>query len=1405
MKTHHLTKLITFSLLALTLSITGCSKKKTPIPLFPLALMGSETDSSTTPTGSDGKDTAKPSDSNGVPLPEASTPNIPAISTVTPTTDSNKDGSSDTEVANPTDGNGSSDTAVATHGPAKITGKITPADDGSVVCTNPPTNNEPAGCKPAIDLSQVTVKLMGVVDGQEVVIATTKLDANGNYTFDVPDLANGTYRVISDSGNGLDRAYKDFEFTYSPTDTDGVTSVSVAGITAPRSVQEVATHGPANITGKITPSINGSVVCTNPPENTLPAGCVAEQGTAVDLTKVEVKLVQNVDGKEVVVATTHPDANGNYAFNLSDLNNGAYRVLTNAGDGLNYVYQDFTFTHDPTAGGTNNVALNDMLAERLYYTNGAAVISGGVGTPGFSGDVNIAAGALSGVTVSLKDSEGNVIKTTTTDADGKYAFCFNAGASCPAGGAIVATNLENGNYTVSVNGSTKEAEGRTFSDVNLPVPFSFSGNDQSVVSTVTAPSAALSWDAATSSSLSVTYTINNAAVAGDSTTGYTVKIKDSAGGVIATGTRDGAGNITLTASNVPAGNYTVEVTAVGNAPYTSSFNFVPQSAGGVKDLGTSMVNVVPLASKVVGTIQGPGGSPAVVPGAVVNFKPASIQPPSSLLYLLSLPDDDTQTVNLRNAAKLWLSQANTAVAACATENFSASCVVAAQGSGPWNYASWSNKVYDVNGTQLSFNAMAGKWDYYISAPGYENSTVNVATGGQPMVLNGQEVTVPAITMTTSDKRSQIKGSVAVLDLVTNTNVTGLFAVMLGNVDSNDNPVAHITTTANGQFAYDGNSKVVSLANFNTDLNGDGIVNDTDKIMYAIGAYKAGTATSLSASLVACEGTTCSVDKTGGFYNFKQSSYQVVIVDPLGHILTTPKQADNGSVATNTYTDGNAILDLANIPVPHQARRSISGTVTDAISTAAVSGATVTLGTFGANNVFQANVRRDCSAGDPADTVQCTMPTTRSSGNDQVVPSVTTNASGQYTINNVNPGNYVLKISQNGIDTYVNVTVTSTGNAVVNAQVITSTGRGNLTGNIKKTTANGVLVNFTETYSLEIVHPNFGTRPTAGVQPASLVSGMTTSTNTPNYSVFSINAGSWKVRFVSAGYVTVEGLVNIQANATTTLDIVTMVPGYQPPATISGRALSAMTNLGVGGLTVRVREGINVTSGPYVGGSAVTAADGSYALANIPAGNYTLEVTGDCTTTYRTVVSAGPDTPPNQNIIVSPILGADEVRVVVVWGASPRDVDSHLEYGNSACRKADGKKCQVVWNDRCHLGSGTCKNGAGEGNPTWDAALDVDDTTSYGPETITLKGTFWNAPIVSRRGYSLYNWSNETTLGNSQAKVMVLKSTGVVRTYVVSSSQTNRWWQIFCLTANKSIVDVGQAGCDASSFWNAPSN
>lgn len=1194
------------------------------------------------------------------------------------------------------------------------------------------------------------------------------------------------------------------------TATTSTSETNSTGTTA--SVQEVANHGQATISGTL-----NATDCKNASNVTIP--CSSDAG--LDLTQVTIQLI---DSQGNVIGTTKPNADGTYSFNIADLTNGDYRVLINSGNGLNYAYQDLNFTFNPVNANANNITGVDLSSTRLYLTSGPATITGTATTPGFkdqSGSVIVAAGPMPvGTTVQLKDANGNVIATTTTNASGVYTFNQ--------------ANLPNGNYSITVLGSGQSSGGQPFTDTSsaVPIQFSFAGNNPATPTLVTIPGLSSAWNPASSAVANITnWGIANVAISGSDLSGFTVNLKDANGNIVGTTTTDAAGKYSFS-QTLSSGVYSVEISKAGFLTSSTSFSFTANPTGSATSVTQSggFNKVVPRPSNVTGQVTASGVSR--IEGASINFRPDSTQPPSNLLYLATGSDD-----RLRNLTSLWMREACIAIAAnacynaCAAGGFQPACVATNQGAGPWTYTTYANKVYEVSGNNVMFTAVAGKWSYFISAPGYIDSAVNVIT------LNGQDVNAAPVVLTPSTHRAQIAGQTVVADtLVSGTRnsygaalpgytqqsgVPGLFAIMLGNSDSSGNSIAHITTTsASGAYAFDGNSRVVSLPSSSTLCNIPSLVGavvagqtslsgqacndaaDSLRVAYAISQYatasalSAAPATIVSNSVLAttpvCFGSNCP-----GGYQFRGGSYNVIITDPLKHMVPT----STGALVNSGTVTLNGLLTVTST-VAHLPRRQITGTITDAISTGALNGATIELGRdtdSDPNTITWGPVRRDPD----------TISGSRLGATDIQVPSVSTNASGQYTIDNVDPGTYVIRVTRPGYVTeLISVTVPSTGSpTVVNVQIVVDGPKGNLSGRI--VIAGGAA--FTGTYTLEIVNPTAGTRPTSGVAPASLSSGTSAFTNVPNYSVFSINPGQWKVKFASAGYVPVEGIVTIQPSATTNFDIVTMIPGSQAPASISGRLLNALNNQAIAtGLTVRIRPGIGVTSGPYALdssnatiGAVTSAADGSYVIPNVPAGNYTIEISGTgFVTTYETVISAGANSA-NQNILVSPSLAADEVRIVLSWNATPRDVDSHLEYGEGSTTR----KNQVVWNDKCRnpgVSNAVTKSPAQCGSE--DLTLDIDVVNGYGPETVTMKGTVWTSPTVTRLGYSLYNWSNEAALSTSGSTVKVYKSTGLVRTYNSGPGQAGRWWQIFCFDkATKNITDVGQAGCSASSFFNAAQN
>ncbi|MCE9500071.1 MAG: Cna protein B-type domain protein [Leptospira sp.] len=1089
------------------------------------------------------------------------------------------------------------------------------------------------------------------------------------------------------------------------TDSNGVPLPASTAPTGSTS-QEVPTSGSAQVTGSIEVDSGGANVNTdNDPSND------------IDLSTIQVQLVAP-DG--TVVATTNMNALGEYIFNVPDLSNDTYRVLINSGLGVNYAYQDFNFTFNPTAGPSTPVSIPTMQAERLFYTSGAAEISGVVNTPGYNNLVSVPAGGLAGVTVQLVDKDGNVAATRTTDSSGNYSFSL--------------VNLPNGNYFIVVLGSSISQNSRSFVDQTIPVRFTFEGNNPVVATVLSVSDASLAWDAASSSAGQISGTVSNAAIpSGDTSVSFTVTLKDASGDIIASTSPDSSGNYSFNQS-LSNGVYYVEVTRTNFLTATVSFLFASHPSGGsnVKNISVAAINVVPRPSNISGTVT--DGVITPVPGAVINFRPDKTMTPVQLAYMLAGSDD-----RLRNLAGMWIREV------CPAWNGTApgiaQCIGTTAGkcngtsAAYCNYQTYQNKVYEVSGSNVVFAAAAGIWQYYISAPGYSSSSTSSIT------LNGSDITASSILMSPSTHRTQIAGSAIVLDNLVNgtkkayqgaipgytnasTSLPGLFVVILGNNDTAGNPVAHITiTNGTGAFVFDGNSKVISLPSL--------LANDTQRVGYAIQNF-ASAATLSSAGSVSGSSTGDSVQIVAGNFQFKQGSYAVVIVDPLGHLSASSTRADNNPGATSLYA-----VNSVNAMVLHLPRRKVSGNVSNAITTDSLNGAAVALGRDSnpdPNVVdFNANVTKDYDTISGASRF--------AAGSDQLVAAVATDAAGNYSIDNIDPGEYVLKITKAGYgDSYIPVSVSSIANNVVNSQLIENAGTGNLSGFVKLPGG----FSFTGTYSLELVNPTSGMRPTSGIQPSSLSSGATTFSNVPKYDVFQINAGQWKLRFVAPGYKSVEGIVNIQKDTSTNFDIITMVPGSNGPATVSGRALNALNNSGIPNLSVRLRPGINVTSGAYatdINGAVIaavsTASDGSFAIPGVTPGNYSLEVAGtNFSTTYRTVISAGTDTPSNQNILVSPILVNNEMRIVLSWNAIPRDLDSHLEFGNSSC-VSGGKKCQVVWNDKNKLGG--------------DLKLDYDITTGHGPETVTITGSAWTQP---RLGYSIYNWSNEAAMSTSGAVIRV---------------------------------------------------
>ena len=369
----------------------------------------------------------------------------------------------------------------------------------------------------------ITVELIGA-DGS--VVATTKTDADGNYSF--TGLDAGTYTVK------VTKAGEIAELTQTE-DPDGTKDNASGAITlnADNPVRENVNFGYIK-----KHAISGNVYLDQNRDKTKNTG-------DIDLSGVTVKLLDK-DGN--VVGTTTTDADGNYSF--TGLNDGTYTVQVDKTGPLadkeqtedpsgktDSRSQAITFTRtDPDVTNVNFGYADNYSIHGLVYRDGDRDETHGATEKGYANQ-----------TVELRDKDGKVVATTTTDENGAYSF----------------SKLPAGDYTVKVvkDGALTDLD-------QTEDPDSTKDSTSGVIS--------LGNDHRTETDVNFGYIANNSingtiyrdgdrdGKKGDTEgrySGVTVQLLDKDGKVIATTTTDKDGKYSF--EHLPDGTYSVKVVKDG--------------------------------------------------------------------------------------------------------------------------------------------------------------------------------------------------------------------------------------------------------------------------------------------------------------------------------------------------------------------------------------------------------------------------------------------------------------------------------------------------------------------------------------------------------------------------------------------------------------------------------------------------------------------------------------------------------------------------------------------------------------------------------------------------------------------------------------------------------------------------
>jgi uncharacterized protein YfaP (DUF2135 family) len=276
----------------------------------------------------------------------------------------------------------------------------------------------------------------------------------------------------------------------------------------------------------------------------------------------------------------------------------------------------------------------------------------------------------------------------------------------------------------------------------------------------------------------------------------------------------------------------------------------------------------------------------------------------------------------------------------------------------------------------------------------------------------------------------------------------------------------------------------------------------------------------------------------------------------------------------------------------------------------------------------------------------------------------------------------------------------------------------------------------------------------------------------SYSIDVISGTGYKVVYTKIGYfTTTNNNVTVTANTTTNLEAALVIDeSYSGTGSISGTVTDATTGTGLGGVSLCLREGMGSKSGSCVA-STTTDSSGAYSFSSINAGVYTVEATkSGYITGHFTVACLGGTTTTDQNGSISPALSSDEYRIVLTWGESPSDLDSHL-FGPTST----GGTFHISWEGK------VADNGY--------VNLDVDDIYSYGPETITISHQLDGTYRYLVHDYTNYASSSSTALANSGAQVNVYKGSALVATFNVPSGAGTLWTVFELNDDDKTPIDT----------------
>ena len=275
----------------------------------------------------------------------------------------------------------------------------------------------------------------------------------------------------------------------------------------------------------------------------------------------------------------------------------------------------------------------------------------------------------------------------------------------------------------------------------------------------------------------------------------------------------------------------------------------------------------------------------------------------------------------------------------------------------------------------------------------------------------------------------------------------------------------------------------------------------------------------------------------------------------------------------------------------------------------------------------------------------------------------------------------------------------------------------------------------------------------------------------------LESGDYKIVFQKKGYIPYETTIRIEDDKDYFLEKIALLPdNYNSIGTIHGYIIDSETGIGVKGMYVRIYN----DKGSLIS-SCVSQEDGYYSSDSLTNGYYKITVkdqrtydsVGGKENTYmgteKSIVLTDYLNNNGINILIIPKKDVGQVSIVLEWGNSPRDLDSHL-FGY---RIVDGMDYYETAFEVCYYDK-TYKV-----NDAIKVKLDIDDTDGFGPETITI-----NSIDKAKYIYFVHNFSSDGRLADSNAEVRVTLYEQLNKinqyTFTVPPDGEGQYWTVFAI-------------------------